>query len=85
MICFARSTSVDAGQLHENLIVGGVSRDDGLGDAELVDAALDRMTRLLDGGLRVQLQRLVGLDAQNEVHAAVQVQTELDGCPLVDK
>ena len=40
----------------------GVARDDGLGDAQLVDAALDGVTRLLDqflgGELRVQLQRL---------------------------
>ena len=40
----------DAGQLHENLIaVVALLRDARLGDAELVDAALDRLPRLHDG------------------------------------
>ena len=38
----------DAGQLHQDLIGGAVARDDRLGDAELVDAALDRLQRLVD-------------------------------------
>ncbi len=38
----------DAGQLHEDLIGGAVARDDRLGDAQLVDAALDGLQRLVD-------------------------------------
>ena len=39
-----------AGQLHENLIAAtAVARDVRLGDAELVDAAVDRLQRLHDG------------------------------------
>ncbi len=38
----------DAGQLHQDLIGGAVARDDRLGDAQLVDAALDRLQRLVD-------------------------------------
>ena len=39
----------DAGQLHEDLIaVRALLRDARLGDAQLVDAALDRLARLHD-------------------------------------
>ena len=38
----------DAGQLHQDLIGRAVAGDDRLGDAELVDAALDRLQRLVD-------------------------------------
>ena len=38
----------DARQLHEDLIVCGVPRDDRLGDAQLVDAAVDGLQRLVD-------------------------------------
>ena len=40
-----------AGQLHQDLIGGAVTRHDRFGDAELVDAALDRLQRLVDGVL----------------------------------
>ncbi len=61
----------DARELHQNLIVLGVSRDDGLGDAELIDAPLDRVERLLDdvprevargGRLHAKRVRAVPLD-----------------------
>ena len=40
----------DARELHENLIAGlTVARDVRLGDAQLVDAAVDRLERLDDG------------------------------------
>ena len=48
MICLARSGLLDAGQLHEDLILAALPRDDRLGDAQLVDAALDRLQRLVD-------------------------------------
>ena len=150
-----------ARKLDENLIVFGIARDDGLGDAELVDASLDGVARLIDrvpreiarrgwfqpedlecggtiavaavlpaidaiecvrgvggdpperrgivdaihlefagpgdvdaakghaglgqrraqafgGELRVQLQRLIGLDAQHEMNAAIEIQPEFD-------
>ena len=36
-----------AGQLHQDLVGGAVARHDRLGDAQLVDAALDRLQRLV--------------------------------------
>ena len=53
MMLFARSTSVDAGELHAQLIVA-LLRDARLGDAQFVDAPLDRLARL-DDGLGAQL------------------------------
>ena len=35
--------------MHQNLILLRVARDDGLGNAQLVDAAFDGLLRLLDG------------------------------------
>ena len=49
MISFARFDVGHAGQLHQDLIaVGALLRDARLGDAELVDAPLDRLPRLHD-------------------------------------
>ena len=47
MICFALLDVVDARELHEDSIAFAIARDDGLGDAELVDAPLDGLERLL--------------------------------------
>ena len=38
----------DAGQLHQDLVAVGLPGDARLADAELVDAALDRLQRLVD-------------------------------------
>ena len=47
MISLARCTSVDARQLHDELVAGAaVLGHDRLGHAELVDAAVDRLPRL---------------------------------------
>ena len=48
MICLARSTSDTPGSSHQDLIGGRIARDHRLGDAELVDPAVDRAQRLLD-------------------------------------
>ena len=49
---FLRAVDVGhARQLHQDLIGGAVARDDRLGDAQLVDAALDGLQRLVDGVL----------------------------------
>ena len=51
---------LDAGQLHEDLVAGhAVGGDDGLGDAELVDAALDGLQ-----GLPHRLLAKLALDAR---------------------
>ena len=52
MISLARFTSVHAGQLHQDLVVAAVPRDDRLGHAQLVDAPLDRLQRLVHRLLR---------------------------------
>ncbi len=149
---FARCTSVTPGQLHDELVEAALPRHDRFGDAELVDAPLDRLQRLrhrllaqlvpdvglhhvgiaaagarlaiedrigldrggaeslvvldaldhelsrvggfeardddagrgqrlaqpLDGGVRLQPQRIVGLDAEDQVDTALEVETELD-------
>ena len=67
---FLRAVDVGhAGQLHQDLIGGAVARDDRLGDAELVDAALDRLQRLVDRVL-AQLDDDVRLEREG-VAAAV--------------
>ena len=52
----------DAGQLHEDLVaVGALLRDARLGDAELVDAPLDRLARLHDRLLAQRRPAMFGL------------------------
>ena len=70
MMFLARAMSVHARQLHDDLIAGGaVRRDDRLGDAELVDAALDRLDRLRHR-LRAALHRDVRLHPERVAAAA---------------
>ena len=41
-------------------------------------AARQRVAQALDRGLGLEPQRIVGLHAQDEVHAALEVETEVD-------
>jgi hypothetical protein len=53
MISFARFTSVTPGSCTRIWSAGAVARHDGLGDAQLVDAALDGLQRLIHRALAV--------------------------------
>ena len=70
-----------ARQLDQDLIGGGIALDYRLADAELVDAAVDGAHGLLDDLVAAigRDLRILGLDAQHQLHAAIQIETELEG------
>src|SRR5581483_1990175 len=75
-----------AGQLHEDLVLAE-TLDDRLRDAEAVDAAIDDLDRLgLQRALRGRHARrqLLGLHAEDELRAALEVKAEVGLDLLVD-
>ena len=76
-MALARAGIVDPGQLHHDPLVAHLL-DHGLGDAELVDALAQHGQREVEVPLGIGGDLLGLIQLQGEVHAALQVEAELE-------